>query len=43
LSTTCQTRRGAGHAALAIRTTLYHELGHALGFDEEGVDELGLG
>src|SRR5262245_34206522 len=26
-----------------IRTTLYHELGHALGFDEEGVDELGLG
>ena len=25
-----------------IRTTLYHELGHALGFDEEGVDELGL-
>jgi len=26
-----------------IRTTLYHELGHALGFDEEGVDEMGLG
>ncbi len=26
-----------------IRTTLFHELGHALGFDEEGVDELGLG
>lgn len=25
-----------------IRITLYHELGHALGFDEEGVDELGL-
>ena len=25
-----------------IRTTLYHELAHALGFDEEGVDELGL-
>ncbi len=25
-----------------IRTTLYHELGHALGFDEEGVDGLGL-
>lgn len=26
-----------------IRVTLYHELGHALGFDEEGVHELGLG
>lgn len=26
-----------------IRITLYHELGHLLGFDEEGVDELGLG
>ncbi len=26
-----------------IRTTLYHELGHAFGFDEEGVEELGLG
>jgi len=26
-----------------IRTTLYHELGHALGFDEEGVDRMGLG
>jgi predicted Zn-dependent protease with MMP-like domain/Flp pilus assembly protein TadD len=25
-----------------IRTTLYHELGHALGFNEDGVDELGL-
>jgi predicted Zn-dependent protease with MMP-like domain len=23
--------------------TLYHELGHALGFDEEGVDAMGLG
>lgn len=26
-----------------IRTTLYHELGHLLGFDEHGVDEMGLG
>jgi len=26
-----------------VRVTLYHELGHFLGFDEEGVDELGLG
>ena len=26
-----------------LRTTLYHELGHALGFDEEGVDRMGLG
>ena len=25
-----------------IGITLYHELGHALGFDEQGVDELGL-
>jgi predicted Zn-dependent protease with MMP-like domain len=25
-----------------IRVTLYHELAHLLGFDEEGVDELGL-
>jgi predicted Zn-dependent protease with MMP-like domain len=25
-----------------IRTTLFHELGHALGFDEEGVDAMGL-
>lgn len=26
-----------------IRVTLYHELGHMLGFDEEGVDRMGLG
>ncbi len=26
-----------------LRITLYHELGHYLGFDEHGVDELGLG
>lgn len=25
-----------------IRVTLYHELGHALGFDEDGVDGMGL-
>lgn len=25
-----------------VATTLYHELGHALGFDEEGLTELGL-
>lgn len=25
-----------------IRVTLYHELGHALGFDEDGVEEMGL-
>ena len=25
-----------------IGITLYHELGHALGFDEEGVEGLGL-
>ena len=25
-----------------IRITLYHELGHYLGFDEDGVAELGL-
>ncbi|MEZ5980499.1 MAG: metallopeptidase family protein [Planctomycetota bacterium] len=26
-----------------IRITLYHELGHLLGFDEEGVESMGLG
>jgi len=26
-----------------VRVTLWHELGHALGFDEDGVDALGLG
>ena len=26
-----------------IRVTLYHEIGHLLGFDEHGVEDLGLG
>jgi predicted Zn-dependent protease with MMP-like domain len=36
----CQDR---DDAVEQVRVTLYHELGHYLGFDEEGVDELGLG
>ncbi len=33
------------HAELVeqVRVTLYHELGHYLGFDEQGVEDLGLG
>jgi predicted Zn-dependent protease with MMP-like domain len=30
------------HLILEIRVTLYHELGHLLGFDERGLDEIGL-
>lgn len=26
-----------------VRKTLYHELGHYIGFDEDGLDELGMG
>jgi predicted Zn-dependent protease with MMP-like domain len=35
--------RDQAQLAEEIRITLYHELGHALGFDEDGVDRLGLG
>jgi len=37
-------RRARSHAELReeIRITLFHELGHLLGFDEDGVDAMGL-
>ena len=35
--------RDEGELVEEIRVTLYHELGHMLGFDEEGVDRMGLG
>lgn len=35
--------RDEAHLREEIRVTLYHELGHALGFDEDEVDEMGLG
>ena len=31
------------HLREEIRITLYHELAHALGFEEDGVEEIGLG
>jgi predicted Zn-dependent protease with MMP-like domain len=34
---------GRGELLREIETTLYHELGHALGLDEDGVEEIGLG
>jgi len=35
--------RDEGELVEEIRVTLYHEIGHLLGFDEEGVDRMGLG
>ncbi len=35
--------RDRGQLLEQIRITLYHELGHALGFDEHGVHKMGLG
>ena len=39
LEDACDTRRELGEQ---IAITLRHELGHALGFDEDGLDRIGL-
>ena len=35
--------RDLGELREQIRITLYHEIAHRLGFEEEGVDAMGLG